>query len=238
MEIETKGKNKSGGDKKFYSIKIIVVGNSTVGKTKIIYRLVNNEFRDDRIETIGRDFETYNVEYNDKILKLVLMDTAGGEKFKSITRGYYKNCSFSLIVYDITDKKSFTSIKEWIEECQNYANINIHMVLLGNKIDLNEERKISKEEGEELAKEYVMDFYETSAKTGENIEDIFLGLCELISNNIDEGKYDFNNPFSGVKKISFEEEDLKVNKTFSLSEKKNYSVKYGTKIKKKNKCCK
>ena len=68
MEIETKEKNKNGGDKKIYSIKIIVVGNSTVGKTKIIYRLVNNEFRDDRIETIGRDFETYNVEYNDKII--------------------------------------------------------------------------------------------------------------------------------------------------------------------------
>jgi small GTP-binding protein len=184
------------------------------------------------------DFFTYNVDYNDKILKLVLMDTAGGEKFKSITRGYYKNCSFSLIVYDITDKKSFTSIKEWIEECQNYANDNIHMVLLGNKIDLNEERKISKEEGEELAKEYVMDFYETSAKTGENIEDIFLGLCELISNNIDEGKYDFNNPSSGVSEIPIGDEFLKVNKTFSLSEKNNYGIKYGIQIKKKNKCCK
>ena len=238
METETKGKNEIGGHKKCYSIKIILLGESGVGKTNIIYRLINHQFINDLGNTIGVDFFIYNDEYNDKILKLVLMDTAGGEKFKSITRGYYKNCSFALIVYDITDKKSFNSIKEWIEECQNYANDNIHMVLLGNKIDLNEERKISKEEGEELAKEYVMDFYETSAKTGENIEDIFLGLCELISNNIDEGKYDFNNPSSGVKKISFEEEDLKVNKTFSLSEKNNYSVKYGTKIKKKNKCCK
>ena len=229
METETKEKNEIGGDKKCYSIKIIFVGESGVGKTNLIYRLINHQF----INDLGN-----NVEYNDKILKLVLMDTAGGEKFKSITRGYYKTCSFALIVYDITDKKSFNSIKEWIEECQNYANDNIHMVLLGNKIDLNEERKISKEQGKELAKEHIMDFYETSAKTGENIEDIFLGLCELISNNIDEGKYDFNNPSSGVKKISFEEEYLKVNKTFSLSEKNNYSVKYGTKIKKKNKCCK
>ena len=238
MEIETKEKNKSGGDKKFYSIKIIVVGNSTVGKTKIIYRLVNNEFIDDRIETIGRDFETYNVEYNDKILKLLIMDTAGSERFRSVTRGYFKNCSFALIVYDITNQESFNSIKEWIEDCQNYANDNIHMVLVGNKIDKEEERKISKEQGKELAKEHIMDFYETSAKTGENIEDIFLGLCELISNNIDEGKYDFNNPSSGVSEIPIGDELLKVNKTFSLSEKNNYSVKYGIQIKKKNKCCK
>ena len=238
MEIETKGKNKKRGDKKCYSIKIIVVGNSKVGKTKIIYRIVNNEFIDERKETVGTDFLNYNVEYNDKILKLLIMDTAGSEQFKSITRGYYKNCSFALIVYDITNQESFNSIKEWIEDCQNYANKNIHMVLVGNKIDLNEERKISKEEGKELAKEYVMDFYETSAKTGENIEDIFFGLCELISNNIDEGKYDFNNPSSGVTEIPIGEEYLKVNKTFNLSEKNNYSIKYGIQIKKKNKCCK
>ena len=237
MEIEKKGKNNIK-EKKCYTIKIIVVGNSGVGKTNIIFRLVNNQFIADYAPTIGVDFLCYNVEFIDKIFKFILMDTAGSEEFKSITRGYYKNCSFALVVYDVTDKKSFNDIKQWIEDCQNYGNKNIYIVLVGNKIDLNEKRKISKEEGEKFAKEHIMAFYETSAKTGENIADIFLGISEILSNNIDEGKFDFNNPSSGVKEKQIEEkEDLKISKNFSLDERSNYSKKYGTYEKEKNKCC-
>ena len=215
MEKETIGKDEIK-EKKCYKVKIIVVGDASVGKTNIVYRFVNRQFMNEYCITIGADFFSYNLEFDDKIFKLVIMDTAGSERFRSVTRGYYKNCSFALIVYDITDKKSFNSIKQWIEECHNYANKNIHMVLVGNKIDLNEERKISKEEGKELADEFKMDFFETSAKTGENIEDIFLLICEFLSSNIDEGKYDLNDPSSGVS-IEELEEGFKLNKSVNQS---------------------
>ncbi len=211
MEKETRGKDENK-EKKCYKVKIIIVGDANVGKTNIVYRFVHGQFMSEYSITVGADFFSYNLEFDDKIFKLILMDTAGSERFRSVTRGYYKNCSFALVVYDVTDKNSFNSIRQWIGECQNYANKNIHMVLVGNKIDLNEQRKISKEEGKELADEFKMDFFEASAKTGENIEDIFLLICEFLSNNIDEDKYDFNDPSSGVS-IAEMEEGFQLNKS-------------------------
>ena len=214
-----KNENKSiKKEKKCYSVKIIIVGDASVGKTNIIYRFVNGQFMTDYEITLGVDFLSYNLEFDDKIFKLLLMDTAGSEKFRSITRGYYKNTSFALIVYDITDKNSFNSVRQWIEDCQNYSNANIHIVLVGNKVDLTKGRKVDIEEGKELAEEFGMDFFETSAKTGENIEKVFLKICELLSNNIDEGKYDFNNPSTGIN-ISEVDEVFQIDKSV-MSEKR------------------
>ena len=162
------------------------------------------------------------------------MDTAGSEQFRSIRRGYYANCSFALIVYDITNQDSFNDVKDWINDCKNYANSNIHMVLVGNKIDLAESRKISTEEGTELANKYNMDFFECSAMTGENIESIFLGLCEYLSYNMDKGKYDLNNPSSGISEETILENELKINKTFVLNREDNDNE---GKNKSKKKCC-
>ena len=198
--------------KKIYSIKIITVGNISVGKTRINFSFVNGNINEEYRNTIGIDFLSSNIEYKDKIFKLVLLDTSGMEQFRSIARGYYKNCSFAIIVYDITDKSSFDSVKKWVKDCQNYGNENMHFVLVGNKIDLENERKVSTEEGQNLANEYNMDFLETSAKTGENIENIFQKICKIVNNNIDEGKYDFNDPTCGIS-ISENEEEITINKT-------------------------
>ena len=173
MEEKIIEQNNDFKEKKCYKVKVIIVGNAGVGKTNILYRLVNKEFMSQYQATIAVDFLVYTVEFAERIFKLVLMDTAGCEAFRSIRRGYYTNCSFAIIVYDITDQDSFNGVKDWINDCKNYANENIHMVLVGNKIDLGETRKISTEEGTELANEYNMDFFECSAKTGENIESIF-----------------------------------------------------------------
>ena len=201
--------------KKCYMVKIIIVGNSNVGKTNIVTRYVKGEFSNEYMITIGMDFLTCNLELDNKIFKLRLWDTAGSEKFRSVTRGYYSNTCYALIVYDITDDSSFNSVKQWIEDVQSFANKGTNLVLVGNKLDLNNKRKISKEEGQNLATEYGMDFYESSALTGENINDIFEGICQKVNQQIDEGKIDLNDPSNGIS-ISEVEGNIKINKNLNV----------------------
>ena len=212
-KIMNKGKNESK-KKKCYAVKIIIVGDQSVGKTNLINRYVKGEFSEDYMITIGMDFLTCNLELEDKIFKLRLWDTAGSEKFRSVTRGYYSNTCYALIVYDITDDSSFNSVKQWIEDVQSFANKGTNLVLVGNKVDLNNKRKISKEEGQNLATEYGMDFYESSALTGENINDIFEGICQKVNQQIDEGKIDLNDPSNGIS-ISEVEGNIKINKNLN-----------------------
>ena len=200
--------------KKCYMVKIIIVGNSNVGKTNIVTRYVKGEFSNEYMITIGMDFLTCNLELDNKIFKLRLWDTAGSEKFRSVTRGYYSNTCYALIVYDITDDSSFNSVKQWIEDVQSFANKDTNLVLVGNKVDLNNKRKISKEEGQNLATEYGMDFYESSALTGENINDIFEGICQKVNQQIDEGKIDLSDPSNGIS-ISEVEGNIKINKNLN-----------------------
>ena len=200
--------------KKCYMVKIIIVGNSNVGKTNIVTRYVKGEFSNEYMITIGMDFLTCNLELDNKIFKLRLWDTAGSEKFRSVTRGYYSNTCYALIVYDITDDSSFNSVKQWIEDVQSFANKDTNLVLVGNKVDLNNKRKISKEEGQNLATEYGMDFYESSALTGENINDIFEGICQKVNQQINEGKIDLNDPSNGIS-ISEVEGNIKINKNLN-----------------------
>ena len=215
--------------KECYKLKIIIVGDSSVGKTNIINRYVNGEFSRDYMITIGMDFLTCNLELDNKIFKLNLWDTAGSEQFRSVTKGYYSNSCCALIVYDITNEKTFQNVKQWMDDCYAFANKNIHLVLVGNKIDLQQDRKINKETAEEFAGQYGMDFYEVSALSGENIENIFFGICNFISQQIDEGKYDFNDPSVGVSKSNIEE-GLKINRNLTQKEK---TINKGSK-----KCCK
>ena len=203
--------------KECYKLKIIIVGDSSVGKTNIINRYVNGEFSRDYMITIGMDFLTCNLELDNKIFKLNLWDTAGSEQFRSVTKGYYSNSCCALIVYDITNEKTFQNVKQWMDDCYAFANKNIHLVLVGNKIDLQQDRKINKETAEEFAGQYGMDFYEVSALSGENIENIFFGICNFISQQIDEGKYDFNDPSVGVSKSNIEE-GLKINRNLNQKE--------------------
>ena len=204
-------------EEKCYVVKIIIIGNQSVGKTNIVTRYVKGEFSEDYMITIGMDFLTCNLKSDDKIFKLRLWDTAGSEKFRSITKGYYSNTCCALIVYDITNQNSFDSVKQWIEDVKNYADKDTHLVLVGNKIDLKDQRKISKEDGQNLATQYGMDFYESSALTGENINEIFEGICKFVNNQLDDGKLDLDDPSVGVT-ITEYEENIKIDKTLTLKE--------------------
>ena len=222
---------KEENKKKYFAVKIIIVGNQAVGKTNIVTRYVKGEFNKDYMLTISMDYLTYTLQLDEKVFYLRLYDTAGTEQFRSIRKNYYSNSCCALIVYDVTDESSFNSVKQWIEDSQTYGRNDIHLVLVGNKIDLKDQRKISKEDGQNLATQYGMDFYESSALTGENINNIFEGICKYVNQKIDEGKIDLNDPSNGIS-VSEIEEGVKIHKTMSFAENANIILQ----VPKKKKC--
>ena len=160
--------------------KIILIGDSSVGKTNILSRFIRNEFDENSKSTIGVEFGTKNFNLNDKIIKAQIWDTAGQERYRSITSVYYKGAQGCLLVYDITKKPSFENIDKWISDLKNSGDENLSIILIGNKCDLENERKVTKEEAKEKAQFYKLAFIETSALNGTNIEKAF----ELLLNDI------------------------------------------------------
>ena len=160
--------------------KIILIGDTSVGKTNILSRFIRNEFDENSKSTIGVEFGTKNFNLNDKIIKAQIWDTAGQERYRSITSVYYKGAQGCLLVYDITKKPTFENIDRWISDLKNSGDENLSIILIGNKCDLENERKVTKEEAKEKAQFYKLAFIETSALNGTNIEKAF----ELLLNDI------------------------------------------------------
>ena len=153
--------------------KMIFVGDQGTGKTCILNRFATNQFDEQYQTTIGLDFQSKNVSIHDQDVRLLLYDTAGQEKFRSLIPMYIRESNIILLVYDITRKESFNNIPKWFSDVLNIKSNEAIYVLVGNKIDLKDERKVSYEEGKKLADEKNIIFEEVSAKTGENFEILF-----------------------------------------------------------------
>ena len=161
--------------KENYTLKILVVGESSVGKTNIIQRYVdsNYTFLNGIKATVGVGFSNKTYKINQDVVKMVIWDTAGQERYRSITRAYYKGSQGVLIVYDITNKASFDKIESWLSEVKESENNDIKYILVGNKCDLNEIRKVSLEEAKEKAKTLNCPLIETSVLNNTNVEKAF-----------------------------------------------------------------
>ena len=161
-------------------INIMTLGNTEVGKSCFILRFTDNIFQEIYLATVGIDFKIKTETINNKQYKLFLYDTTGQEKYKSIALNIIKNAQGIILMYDITDRESFESIPEWIKSIKDAKGSNFPMILLGNKLDKEDVRVIKEKEGKELADEYNIKFFETSNKTGINIQEAGMALVNEI----------------------------------------------------------
>ena len=165
--------NESGSSSNIENYKIAIIGNQHVGKTTILSRYKYETTDDSYAPTVGIDFLTKNVFLEDKTIRLIMWDTAGQERFKSLIPSYLKNANCVILTYDITEKSSFNSLGKWLSDVKDNVSEGTFIILCGNKIDLNNKRVISKEEGEKFAKDNNIAFAETSASTGQGINEMF-----------------------------------------------------------------
>lgn len=170
------------------SVKLVLLGEAAVGKSSLVLRFVSNDFQENKEPTIGAAFLTQKCTIGDRTIKYEIWDTAGQERFQSLAPMYYRNAQAALVVYDITKPASFIKARHWVKELHEQASKDITIALVGNKYDLaendneNEEslRKVSIEEGRNLAEEEGLLFFETSAKSSYNVNDVFVGIGSKI----------------------------------------------------------
>ena len=217
IKVEDENENENNNNKiNELTIKLLLLGDSRVGKTSLLLNYVEKIFPEAHISTLGVEYKEKEIIKDNYIIRLQIWDTAGEERFRSITKSIYRNANGILFVCDITNRESFKNIKNWIKDADN-VDKDIKGIIIGNKIDLDNERVVSVEDLEEIGKKYNMPFIEASAKTGMNVNKCFEVLIdELFKNkNADEIK----------------EEYLRKNKNdLSISTKK-------TNVKEKGGCC-
>ena len=165
-------------DESDLTIKAILIGDSNVGKTTIIGKYLDKNFSEKSLNTVGLDLKNIKLNLNNKNIKLQLWDTAGQEKYRSMTTSYYRAVHIIIIVFDVTSQTSFEHIKEWMNNIRQFAKIGVMKVIVGNKIDLNDERIVTYNEGKNFAESCNVKYFETSAVTREGIVELFETICK------------------------------------------------------------
>lgn len=189
----------STGSMKNYDamMKILLVGDSGVGKSCLLVRFVEDRFNPSFITTIGIDFKIKTVDINGKKVKLQLWDTAGQERFRTITTAYYRGAMGIVMVYDVTDERTYANIKQWYKTVTEHSNDDAQILLVGNKSDMDT-RVISYEQGESLAKELNIPFMESSAKDNANVNEVFFTLGRLIQKKLDSNAFQTDSANGGI----------------------------------------
>ena len=215
-------------------LKLIVVGNQSTGKSCILNRFVNETFDERYQATIGLDFQSKNITIHDQDVRLIIYDTAGQEKFRSLIPMYIREAQIILLIYDISDRESFDSMPRWIQEVKDVINKEVVYALIGNKIDLEKERKVTFDEGKKLAEQNNFVFQEVSAKTGENFEKLFeVQIYEAVYNKF---RSEFDKREEGEIQQNFETNDNTNETSVKKVKLDNNNINVQT-PKKKKKCC-
>ncbi|XBW38243.1 hypothetical protein QEN19_003832 [Hanseniaspora menglaensis] len=173
-----------------YLFKLLLIGDSGVGKSCLLLRFADNTYNSDYISTIGVDFKIKTIKLdNDKIVKLQIWDTAGQERFRTITSSYYRGAQGIIIVYDVTDLESFNNLNNWLQEIDKFGTNGVTKLIVGNKNDLTDKKQVTLEMAQEFAKEKGgLTVLETSALSSENVEHAFLTMANEIKDNSDKNE--------------------------------------------------
>ena len=163
------------------SFKIIIVGDSGVGKSCLSIKASRNYFEDFYSPTVGFEFLTFNVKVEDQNIKLQIWDTCGQEVYRSLISSFYRSASLALIVYSIDNEESFINIEKWLNDIKSQSNPDVKIFLIGNKADLEDKRQVTRENGEKFYRDHKLSFFtETSAKTGFNVKNIFIEAAKVL----------------------------------------------------------
>lgn len=167
-----------------YLFKLLLIGDSGVGKSCLLLRFADHTYTESYISTIGVDFKIRTIELDGKTIKLQIWDTAGQERFRTITSSYYRGAHGIIVVYDVTDLDSFHNVKQWLNEIDRYATENVNKLLVGNKCDLVSKKQVEYETAKEFADRLEIPFLETSAKAATNVEKAFLTMASEIKTSL------------------------------------------------------
>jgi small GTP-binding protein len=170
------------------SFRVVVVGTSGVGKTAIVERLVMGDFKEESQPTIGVDFKSYTLQVDGESVKLQIWDTAGQDRFRSVAKTYFRNAVGAILMFDLTNRQSFDELNIWINDLNTLAAPNAHIILIGNKLDLEEDRQIVESEAQGFAQRYNLVYFETSAKKGDNVAEAFVRLGTEILRKVKDGQ--------------------------------------------------
>ncbi|XP_021370687.1 ras-related protein Rab-3-like isoform X2 [Mizuhopecten yessoensis] len=178
---------KDAADQNFdYMFKLLIIGNSSVGKTSFLFRYADDSFTSAFVSTVGIDFKVKTVFRQDKRVKLQIWDTAGQERYRTITTAYYRGAMGFILMYDVTNEESFNAVHDWCTQTKTHAWSNACVLLVGNKCDIEESRCVTTRSGEELAKDLGLEFFETSAKENINVKAVFERLVDIICDKMSE----------------------------------------------------
>jgi small GTP-binding protein len=180
--------------KAVHTFKVVVVGSSGVGKTSIVEFLQSGVFKAESQPTIGVQFKTYSLETDGEAVKLQIWDTAGQERFRAIAKAYFRNALGGILVFDLTNRQSFDDLNLWINDLNTLCAANAHVILVGNKADLLDEREIVESEAQSFAQRYNLTYLETSAKTGANISETIVRLATEILRRVKAGQIVITRP--------------------------------------------
>jgi len=165
-------------------VRLLTIGDSGAGKSSLLLRYTQNEFTVEYMPTIGIDFRLKTIDVKGKTVKVQVWDTAGQERFRTITHNYYRGAHGIALVYDVTQEGSFQNIRKWIQDVRTYAEDSVNIVLIANKSDLDTKRQVERARGQELADEYGIAFFETSAKADILVQEAFTSLVNSVCDRL------------------------------------------------------